>query len=358
MNDNKKSEKICRFICNNCQYITDDSYDYKKHVLTLKHVNNTEITTNDNKKSENICQITKEKTDKIKQFSCEKCKYITNDKHDYKKHLMTRKHNKLNSITTHKESNQYLCHCGKSYKYMSGLCIHKKKCNDTINNNNNNNEIKNLNNNIDNNIILELVKQNQSLIIDNNEFKKMIIEQNDKIIELSKSTNITNNNNCHNKTKFNMNFFLNEQCKDALNIMDFVNDLQVKLTDLENVGKLGYSEGISKIFINGLKQLDVFKRPIHCSDLKREVLYIKDKDLWEKENEDNKKIKNAINHISHKNINQIPKWLETNPNCNDSHSTQNNDYLQIVSESMGSIEQSNINKIIHNIAKEVVIDKE
>jgi hypothetical protein len=139
--------------------------------------------------------------------------------------------------------------------------------------------------------------------------------------------------------------------------MDFVNDLQVKLTDLENVGKLGYSEGISKIFINGLKQLDVFKRPIHCSDLKREVLYIKDKDTWEKENDENKKIKNAISHISHKNIQQINKWVEANPNCKDSESRKNDQYLQILNQSMGGVEPSNIEKIIHNISKEVVVDK-
>jgi hypothetical protein len=361
---NEKTEKNCNFICEKCQYISNNNTDYKKHILTRKHIKTCNLLINPNEKTEKNCQ-----------FICEKCNFITKDKHDYKRHLMTQKHANniilLNNNNNKELIKNYLCDCGKRYKHMTSLCFHKKKCNgnEKINNemnvdyNEKMNELEtvntintnNINTNIDNHIILELVKQNQ-------EFKKMLIEQNDKIIELSKTNSTINNNNinnnCHNKTKFNLNFFLNEQCKDALNIMDFVNDLQVKLTDLENVGKLGYTEGISQIFINGLKQLDVFKRPIHCSDLKREVLYIKDQDAWEKENEDNKKIKKAINQISHKNIHQIPKWIETNPNCSDSHSTQNNEYLQIVSESMGSVDQTNINKIIRNISKEVVIGKE
>jgi hypothetical protein len=201
---------------------------------------------------------------------------------------------------------------------------------------------------ISNDVILELVKQNQ-------EFQKLIVEQNQKILELSKNSSITTNNTTNNK--FNLQFFLNEKCKDAINLMDFVNDLQIKITDLENVGRLGYCEGISKIFINGLQQLDVSKRPIHCSDSKREVLYIKDQNTWEKENEENKKIKKAIHHISHKNIQQIQKWTESHPHYKESDSKQNDQYLQILCESMGSVEPSNLEKVIRNIAKEVVIDK-
>jgi hypothetical protein len=308
------------------------------------------------------------KTQKKLTFICEKCNFKSGNKTDYERHLMTLKHIKDTKIDTFgynfNAKNAYICECGKSYKYSQGLSKHKKKCNlneeqepedkedkeekKAEEKDENKSELSQLTN-----LVVEVVKQNQ-------EFQKLIIEQNQKIIELSsKRTNIINgnNNNSHNKTKFNLNFFLNEQCKDALNIMDFVNDLQVKLTDLENVGRLGYSEGISKIFINGLKQLDVFKRPIHCSDLKREVLYVKDKDAWEKENEEKNKLKNAIFHISNKNIQQINKWVDANPNCKDSDSRKNDQYLHIVGESMGSIEPSNVNKIIHNISKEIVIDK-
>jgi len=240
----------------------------------------------------------------------------------------------------------FTCSCGNTYKYRQGLNKHKKICEKTVSN-----VI-----DMSNNVILELVKQNQ-------EFKQMIIEQNNKIIELTKDKSIINNNITNNTTnnKFNLQFFLNEQCKDALNIMDFVDSLTLKLTDLENVGKLGYSEGISKIFINGLKQLDVFKRPIHCSDLKRETLYIKDENAWEKENEEKAKIKLAIKQIANKNIKQIPEWQKNNPQSQDTNTKKHDQYMKIVGESMGGFnmqeDEKNYNKIIKNVAKEIIIDK-
>jgi hypothetical protein len=288
---------------------------------------------------------------------CSLCHYRCSKNSDFAKHLITRKHekhingNNLEIKEIEKVSALFVCvKCDRRYRTNSGLWKHKQQCKYIEQNI----VLENPETPLSNNVIIELVKQNQ-------EFKELIIEQNKQIIELTTkvintNTNITNNN-CHNKTKFNLNLFLNEQCKDALNIMDFVNNLQLQLTDLENVGKLGYSEGISKIFINGLKQLDVFKRPIHCNDLKREVLYVKDKDSWEKENDGNKKITNAINHISNKNIKQISKWAEDNPSYKNSTSIKNDEYLNIVSESMGAIDPSNIEKVIHNIAKEVFIEK-
>ena len=147
----------------------------------------------------------------------------------------------------------------------------------------------------------------------------------------------------------------------GLNIMDFVKSLTLQLADLERVGQLGYAEGISKVFVNGLKELDVFKRPIHCSDLKREILYVKDKDAWEKENDENAKIKLAIKHIAHKNVQQIPEWQQENPEYSDSQSIISEKYMKIVSHSMGGFtdaeDDTNYNKIIKNVAKEVVIQK-
>jgi hypothetical protein len=273
---------------------------------------------------------------------------------------MTRKHQnrtKLNENTP-KNADIFICNkCSKKYKARNSLWYHQKNCiidNHTISNEDKDKDKDKDEQKEDTTLILEIVKQNQ-------EFKDLILEQHNKILELTEKisvTNVTNNtNNSHNKTKFNLQFFLNENCKDAVNLMDFVNDLQIKLTDLENVGRLGYSEGISKIFINGLKQLDVSKRPIHCSDVKREVLYIKDQDAWEKENEENKKIKKAIHHISNKNIQQIQKWTENHPHCKESDSRENDQYMKILCESMGSTEPANLDKVIRNIAKEVVIDK-
>ena len=223
-------------------------------------------------------------------FYCEKCAFKCCKKSDWNRHISRPKHLNLTNPNEKAQKNAkttYTCDCNKQYKHMSSLCAHKKKCNYKTQMKDNTEfesecksetesesecefetELELENKILSADVIIELVKQNQEfkeLILEQN---KQMIEQNNKIMELtSKGMNVTNNSNCYNKTKFNLNFFLNEQCKDALNIMDFVNDIQVKLTDLETVGKVGYAEGISRIFINGLKQLDVCKRPIHCSDI-------------------------------------------------------------------------------------------
>jgi len=216
------------------------------------------------------------------------------------------------------------------------------------------------NGNNDKEFLIKLVDLNSTLITQNQEFQKMLLEQNKQIIELSnKSSNIINNNNCNNR--FNINVFLNEKCKDAINITDFVNSLQLSVQDLENVGQHGFIDGISKIFLNGLKQLDIYKRPIHCCDLKREIMYIKDQDTWEKDDGEKQKMKSAIKTVSHRNIQNIPEWKKLHPQCSDGESKKNDEYLHIVSNSMGAYTQQedddNYNKIVKKIAKEVVIDK-
>jgi len=298
-------------------------------------------------------------TPKTPIFECNTCDFITSNKKDFKRHLLTIKH-KNGVIVTVGDSfvtelpqkpSFECCNCDKIYKSRNGLWSHKKKCR----------EQKKMvesaetdkTNKSSNVVIMELLKQNQ-------EFKHMLLEQNNKIMEIAKEKqNITNTTNHINN--FNMQFFLNEQCKDALNIMEFVNTLKLQLSDLELVGRLGYTEGISKIFIRGLRELDIFKRPIHCSDLKRETLYIKDKDAWEKENSKNIKIKQAINYIVNKNIKQIPKWMEENPAAEDTETKKHLDYIHIVHESMGGAstesEEKKQQKIIRNVAKEVLIDK-
>ena len=187
----------------------------------------------------------------------------------------------------------------------------------------------------------------------------MLIDQNTKIMELTKNTNvITNNNN----TNFNLQMFLNVQCKDALNITEFVDSLQPKIEDLEMTGKLGYVEGISKIFLNGLQGLDINRRPIHCSDQKRETIYIKNNNTWEKENDNRENLKLAIKTVASKNIKQISVWQKENPDCFDSSSKKNDQYLKIVSNSMNGLTpeetQKNYDKIISKLVKEIVIQKE
>jgi hypothetical protein len=255
---------------------------------------------------------------------------------------------------------KYSCICGKTYKDNSGLWRHKKKCV---------NELDNLKNELANE-----EKQQQLveyLLKENSEFKQLMIEQNKHMleqnkhmIELAKNAGNNNHNNSHNTTNnnsFNLQFYLNETCKDAMNIMDFVGQLQVGIKELEETGRLGFAEGISNIFINGLKQINVNDRPIHCSDLKREILYIKSNNEWNKESENKVILTNAIKHVAHKNMKQISEWTKGHPDFNDPDSKVNDRYLQIVSESMsGSTKEEtnkNYNKIIKNIVKETLIDK-
>jgi len=260
------------------------------------------------------------------------------------------------------ESNYQCMNCSKSYKYHSGLWRHSSKCS-SLQPQKNTSFIQDTNNEtvITPKILLDILKQSQLQLKDNNEMKELLIEQNKTIMELvSKGSNVTNitNNNNNNKT-FNLQFFLNETCKDAMNIIDFVDSLQLQLTDLENVGKLGYVDGISNIIVKNLKALDIHKRPVHCSDAKREVMYVKDENKWGKEEEDKFKLKKAIKYISDKNIKMIPEWKEKFPDCIFSESIKSDQYNHIIIESMGGSgtdnNDANDNKIIKKLAKEVII---
>ena len=229
----------------------------------------------------------------LKKYICENCNYNTSRKSQYFRHLETNKHYKninQNNENATKVLNNFTCICENTYLYKSGLYKHKKKCVMLKNNNN----IKKISNE---ELFLSILKDNQ-------DFKQMLIEQNSKIMELTKNTNVITNNNNNNNTNFNLQMFLNVQCKDALNITEFVDSLQPKIEDLEMTGKLGYVEGISKIFLNGLQGLDINRRPIHCSDQKRETIYIKNNNTWEKENDNRENLKLAIKTITSKNIKQ------------------------------------------------------
>ena len=295
-------------------------------------------------------------------YYCKCCDYSTSKKSNFDNHNLSAKHQKsmivnVSNDEISKISSKYACkNCNKVYKDNSGLWRHNKKCikvEDTSNN-----IIEPTEKSPD--VVALLLNQNMELIKQNQEFKDLIVEQNNKMIEMAKEAKVINNTT-NNTNNFNLQFFLNEQCKDALNIMDFINQLQLNTTDLDMVGRLGYSEGISKLFIRGLKQLDVFKRPVHCSDLKREVLYVKDKDAWEKDNDEKNKMKTAIKYIAAKNFKQINEWREKNPESDDYDSKRHMDYHQIVIHSMGGStkeeDEQHYNKIIRNVAKESVIDK-
>jgi hypothetical protein len=211
-----------------------------------------------------------------------------------------------------------------------------------------------------NDLIKQLIVQNQQLIFENKEFKELILEQSNKMLELAtKPTSVINNSNINNK-QFNLNLFLNDKCKNAMNMSEFLDTIQIEDDDFENMGKLGYIQGISNIFIKGLKDLDETVRPMHCNDLKRETLYIKDNDTWNKD--DNKqKVRNAIALIAHKNFKYIPVWQEANPSSFDVTTKKNDLYMKIANQVTTAItpdDDSGINKIIRNLANQVVIDKD
>ena len=289
-------------------------------------------------------------------FSCNFCDYHTSRKSQYDRHITTLKHQKNAQGCTKKfqlNHDIFICECGNKYKFRQGLQKHRKLCCKT--------------NDKTNEKMVELFKEQ---LQENKEMKqflleqqKQMMEQNKQILELTKDkTTQIINNNCHTTNKFNLNLFLNEHCKNALNLADFINSLQLQLTDLEATAKLGYVDGISKIFVKGLKDLELHKRPVHCSDVKRETLYVKDENKWEKEDENNVKIKNAIQQITYKNIKQIPAWVENHPSCKNGSSQTNDEYMNILSNCMtGTSEEeqkSNMNKIISKVAREVAIQKD
>jgi hypothetical protein len=277
-------------------------------------------------------------------FFCEKCEYTTHNKKDYTKHLLTRKH--LDETIVKHKLLPLMCGCNKIFNSRTTLWRHKKICKNT--NTENKNEENNSDIDIsDKNLILTLIQQN-------NELQKQMLEV------IKNGTNVNNTNiNSHNKT-FNLQLFLNETCKDAMNIMDFVDSIKIQLADIESIGQLGFVNGISKLIIKNLKALDENMRPVHCSDPKRDSLYVKDANVWEKEDPENKKIKKAIKYISHKNICAIPEWKAKYPDCIYSDSKKSDQYNHIIIESMGGPgdnDAEKAEKIVKKIAKEVTINK-
>jgi len=298
-------------------------------------------------------------------FVCIKCDYYTSHKHNYDKHILTSKHQK-NTFCQHLATfvnqkyekvlesieNKFECKvCNKIYRDRSGLWKHNKKCYPIIQETLSNKEL-----------LSKIVEQNMSLIMQNQEFKDLIKEQNQTIIQLAEKTgcNITNSN-INSNNSFNINLFLNETCKNALNISEFIDTLSIDLNDLEDTARLGYADGVSKIFIKGLNNTDVHNRPVHCSDLKREILYIKDNNVWIKETDKKSILIQAIKSITHKNLKQIIKWQNLHPTYSDPESKESDIYQQIlfnaISGSTKEETENNYNKIVKSIAKKTVIEK-
>ena len=286
-----------------------------------------------------------------KNFNCESCTYKCSKESDFNKHLSTRKHaitsngNKTEVAGYKKIADEFNCaNCQKKYNTNSGLWKHEKKCKKvpliTETSLEETNPLTH--------IVIELMKSNAEL-------QKQMFELCSKIQPIA---NNSHNNNSHNKT-FNLNFFLNEQCKDAMNIMDFVDTFKLDFADLDSVGKLGYVEGISNIIIQKLNEMDIYKRPIHCSDLKREITHVKDRGVWEKDNGNHDKLRLAIRHITQKNIRLLNPWIEAHPQAQASAHYLNDLYMNYIKQSMGGKGDldDNESKIIKKIAKVILIDK-
>ena len=305
-------------------------------------------------------------------FACEKCDFSCSKNSYWKRHIVTAKHIRLTNVNTistpEEESPKYCCDvCCKVYKSRVGLWKHSKKCkpvpapvplpapalapapatepHKSI-------------------FITELPDNNNSLTLMVVELMKSSQDLQKQMLELCKNSNTiiagnNSHNNNHNKT-FNMQFFLNEQCKDAMNIMEFVDTFKLEFSDLEKVGEIGYVEGMSNLIIKKLNELDVYKRPIHCSDAKRETMYVKDKNVWEKENNNRDILRLAIRYIGKKNTDLLNKWSDAHPGSCDSDNYLNDIYMEMVMQAMGGRgdREENENKIMRKIARSVLIDKD
>jgi hypothetical protein len=286
------------------------------------------------------------------EYCCQKCDYKSCKKTDYTRHLLTIKHssNTLATADNNKNEKKYICECcDKKFKDRSGLWRHKKKCfkYEVVEESESESESESKEP-TEKELILLLIKQNSQLI-----------EQNASLVKNGVINTTNSHNHSHNKT-FNLQFFLNETCKNAMNLTDFVNSIQLQLSDLEKMGEIGYVEGLSSIIIKNLKGLDVTQRPVHCADKKREVLYIKEEDKWEKENEENEKIRKAVKRIANKNCDLLYKYKELHPDCMEYHSKYGDKYNKMMYEAYGGKGDDDTekeNKIIKQIVKNVSIDK-
>ena len=279
----------------------------------------------------------------LPKFLCETCDFKCFTNTDWNRHIITAKHIKTTNNNGKNLENlkpKYICNnCKNEYNDRAGLWRHKKKCLKEE-------EIKDIETS-DKDLIMILIKENAEL-------KNMMMD-----VIKNGTNNTTNNNNSHNKT-FNLNVFLNETCKNAMNIMDFVDSIKIQIADIESIGELGFVNGISKLIINNLKALDENMRPVHCSDQKRESLYVKDANVWNKEDSDNKKMKKAIKYVAHKNICALSLWKDKYPEYNNSESKRSDQYNSITMEAMGGAgnnDEQKADKIVKKIAKSVLINK-
>jgi hypothetical protein len=293
-------------------------------------------------------------------FYCEACDFTCSKTSNWTAHVSTRKHKMVINGNLKTAEQKLQCLCGKIFCFPSGLSRHRKGCVDFVSSEKTDICDAPQSALMNTEIISEILKQN-------NEFKTLlleqqnkIMEQNTKIMEMAKPTNVITHNTTNN-TQFNLNVFLNETCKDALNMMEFVNNLKLEIKDLENVGHNGYIEGITNIIMKNLNTIEVSKRPIHCTDLKRETMYIKDDDKWNKDNAEKSKLKKLIGRVADRNLLQLQQWREMNPECLNPEHQKYDFCIDMYRNALGGYGEEEQNKfddkIIRNVAKHVLVDK-
>ena len=290
------------------------------------------------------------------EFICEKCNFKCSKRGDYNRHLATGKHKRINLETkkTSFTSHQFVCDCGKEYKNRDGLWKHKRKCFPVKTPEETPEKVQHeapMSESSHTEIMKAFMKDNRDMMV--SMVQNMITANKEMVVDLvpKLQPHITNNTN---NTNINVNMFLNEQCKDAINFTDFVERIEVSHDDLENNAQLGFVNGISKIIRDNLQQLTLYERPIHCTDVKRETLYIKDADEWQKQS--NEKLHTAIQEVSRKSIGSLLEWKQTNKDENiDSDFSQL--CMNIQKESMAGYNKDNYySKIVQNIAKDSKLD--
>jgi len=341
MNTNKNTHiKPQEFFCEICNYKCYHKNDFTKHLMTLKH-----------KKMANPKQKTHIKSP---DFFCKLCDFKCSNKNDYNRHLMTRKHKKTEK-PQQKTQIEYKCGCGKKYKHLSSLCSHKRNCND----------IHKQNDNVCNNDINLFMKELQKRDEENKklreeqhkrdiEHKKDIEKLSSQISQISTVTTNTTNNN-----KFNLNFFLNTQCKDAMSIQSFMENLSIGSKELEHMGDVGFLNGMIDIFNNTIGNMDIHKRPLHCTDKKREVLYFKQGDEWEKDSTDKQQLKKLIKDVETKNYYNVRDWSRAHKDSFTSETAAGDQYMKIATEALGGADSTKdsiyLSKIMKHIIREVTV---
>jgi hypothetical protein len=340
------------FICKDCVFLCNYESDYKRHLKTRKHIKNTENDNNENNNNNNVVVAKMNKKDNKKDNKksnkrCESEKFLDTvaiaNSHVVELDIDTESVEECDDGIRE-------CECGKTFKSSSGLRKHKRHLCFTKDN-----------------IIMKLIKDNaemkelmreqQKFMRDQQEqYHKQLVEMIPMVCATNNTNLITNNHNHMSiKQKFNLNVFLNEQCKDALNIGDFINSLQITLDDLSVTREKTLEDSVENIFLRGLKELDIYKRPIHCTDHKRDVMYIKDEEKWEKD-EGNIKLKDTIGAISRKQIKKLKEWKDSDPEVTKTTSVKNDKFLLTLNHVCTPIPETSEKRIIKNIGKEVQID--